>query len=604
VTQDSRAKNSLTQSAALAQWVEECARLTRPDEVVWCDGSAEERERLTTQAVDAGVLLPLNHQKRPNCYLHRSNPNDVARTEQLTFICTPTKEEAGATNNWSAPDEMYARMRTMLDGSMRGRTMYVVPYVMGPLGSPFSRVGIELTDSVYVVLNMGLMTRMGKRALDQLGNSSKFNKGLHCTLDVNPDRRLICHFPQDDTIWSIGSGYGGNALLSKKCFALRIASWLGKTEGWLAEHMLILGLESPTGEKTYIAAAFPSACGKTNLAMLTPPPAFKDWKVTTVGDDIAWLRVGPDGRLWAVNPEAGYFGVAPGTSYKSNFNAMKMVEHDSIFTNVALTPDGDVWWEGMDTEPPEGLIDWKGNPWKKGSKDKAAHPNSRFTTPMGNNPAVSPMANDPQGVPISAIIFGGRRAGTVPLVMESHDWTHGVYMGATVGSETTAAASGAVGVLRRDPMAMLPFCGYNMGDYFAHWLAMRKNIKNPPKIFLVNWFRKDAEGNFLWPGYGENMRVVKWIVDRVNGRAQGVETPVGVVPHAADIDITGLEIAPESIRRVLAIDNAEWQAEIESAGKFFKTIGKTMPPELEELRETLANKLNGASDEKRTAAGR
>jgi phosphoenolpyruvate carboxykinase (GTP) len=604
VRQDSRTNNSMTQNAALVQWVEECARLTRPDNIVWCDGSTEERDRLTKQAVDAGVLLPLNHQKRPNCYLHRSNPNDVARTEQLTFICTPTKEEAGPTNNWSAPDEMYARMRAMLDGSMRGRTMYVLPYVMGPLGSPASRVGIELTDSIYVVLNMGLMTRMGKRALNQLGNSSAFNKGLHCTLDVNPDRRLICHFPQDNTIWSIGSGYGGNALLSKKCFALRIASWLGKTEGWLAEHMLILGLDSPTGEKTYIAAAFPSACGKTNLAMLTPPPAFKDWKVTTVGDDIAWLRVGPDGRLWAVNPEAGYFGVAPGTSYKSNPNAMKMVEHDSIFTNVAMTPDGDVWWEGMDNDPPESLSDWKGKPWKKGSKDKAAHPNSRFTTPMTNNPAISPKADDPQGVPISAIIFGGRRASTVPLVMESNDWTHGVYMGATMGSETTAAASGAVGVLRRDPMAMLPFCGYNMGDYFAHWLAMQKSIKNPPKIFLVNWFRRDAEGNFLWPGYGENMRVIKWIVDRVNGRAQGVQTAVGVVPHATDLDITGLEIAPESIRRVLAVDNTEWQAEIESAGKFFKTIGKTIPAELEKLRERLADNLGSPTSENRSAAGR
>jgi phosphoenolpyruvate carboxykinase (GTP) len=604
VTQDSRAKHSVTQNAALVQWVNECVRLTRPDNVFWCDGSAEERDRLTQQAVDAGVLLPLNPAKRPSCYLHRSNPNDVARTEQLTFICTPAKEEAGPTNNWSDPAEMYARMRTMLEGSMRGRTMYVVPYVMGPLGSPFSRVGIELTDSIYVVLNMRIMTRMGKRALDQLGPSGKFNKGLHCTLDVNPDRRLICHFPQDDTIWSIGSGYGGNALLSKKCFALRIASWLGKTEGWLAEHMLILGLESPTGEKTYIAAAFPSACGKTNLAMLTPPPAFKDWKVTTVGDDIAWLRVGPDGGLWAVNPEAGYFGVAPGTSYKSNPNAMKMVEHDSIFTNVALTPDGDVWWEGMDTEPPEGLTDWKGNAWKRGSKDKAAHPNSRFTTPMTNNPAISPKADDPQGVPISAIIFGGRRASTVPLVMESHDWTHGVYMGATMGSETTAAASGAVGVLRRDPMAMLPFCGYNMGDYFAHWLAMQKSISKPPKIFLVNWFRKDAEGNFLWPGYGENMRVIKWIVDRVNGRAKGVQTAVGLVPHATDIDITGLEIAPESIRRVLAIDHVEWLSEIESAGKFFKTIGQTMPHELEELRNRLASKLDGATAEDRRAAGR
>jgi len=594
----------MTQNGALLHWVEECARLTQPDQVVWCDGSVEERDRLTKQAVAAGLVTPLNQKKRPNCYLHRSNPNDVARTEQLTFICTPSKEEAGPTNNWADPAETYAKLRGWLDGSMRGRTMYVVPYVMGPLGSPFSLVGIELTDSIYVVLNMRIMTRMGKQALDQLGDSAEFNKGLHCTLDVNPDRRLICHFPQDNTIWSVGSGYGGNALLSKKCFALRIASWLGRAQGWLAEHMLILGLESPSGDKTYIVAAFPSACGKTNLAMLTPPPAFKDWKVTTVGDDIAWFRVGPDGGLWAVNPEAGYFGVAPGTSYKSNRNAMKMVAHDSIFTNVALTPDGDVWWEGMDIEPPEGLIDWRGNPWKKGGKDKAAHPNSRFTTPMANNPAISTMADDPRGVPISAIIFGGRRATTVPLVIESNDWTHGVFMGATMGSETTAAASGAVGVLRRDPMAMLPFCGYNIGEYFGHWLAMRRNISRPPKIFLVNWFRKDSEGNLLWPGYGENMRVLKWIVDRVNGRAQGVQTPVGVVPHAADIDLTGLEISPDSIRRVLAIDNSEWRAELESAGKFFATIGRTMPTQLDELCRKLVDDLNGEAARDRPTAGR
>ena len=603
MTEKTSANNTMTQSRALVQWVEQCAKLTRPDKIVWCDGSEAERDRLTKEAVAAGVLIPLNHDKRPNCYLHRSNPNDVARTEQLTFVCTPTKEEAGPTNNWSDPAETYAKIRGWIDGGMRGRTMYVVPYVMGPLGSPFSRVGVELTDSVYVVLNMRIMTRMGKAALEHLGSSDDFNKGLHCSLDVNPERRLICHFPQDNTIWSVGSGYGGNALLSKKCFALRIASWTGRTQGWLAEHMLILGLESPEGEKTYIAAAFPSACGKTNLAMLTPPPAFKGWKVTTVGDDIAWLRVGHDGGLWAVNPEAGYFGVAPGTSAKSNYNAMKMVEHESIFTNVAMTPDGDVWWEGMDVQPPAGLIDWKGNPWN--GKDKAAHPNSRFTTPMRNNPALSPMADEPQGVPISAIIFGGRRASTVPLVLESHDWAHGVFMGATMGSETTAAAAGAVGVLRRDPMAMLPFCGYNMGAYFGHWLEMRKAITKPPKIFMVNWFRKDANGNFMWPGYGENMRVLKWMVDRIHGRNSAQHTPVGVVPHAKDLDLTGLEIAPDSIRQALSVNTAEWKAEMESAGEFFSKIGSTMPKELEQLRGELIRNLDGVSpSEEQRAAGR
>jgi phosphoenolpyruvate carboxykinase (GTP) len=580
-----------TRSSALIDWVDQCAQLAKPDKVVWCDGSEDERARLTREAVQSGVLIPLNSSKRPGCYLHRSNPNDVARTEQLTFVCTPTRDEAGPTNNWSAPEETYIKLRAMIDGSMRGRTMYVVPYVMGPLGSPFSKVGVEITDSIYVALSMRIMTRMGTAALDHLGAGSNFNKGLHCTLDLNPERRLICHFPQDDTIISVGSGYGGNALLSKKCFALRIASQLGRREGWLAEHMLIVGLQAPSGKTTYVAAAFPSACGKTNLAMLTPPPAFKGWKVFTVGDDIAWMRIGPDGGLWAVNPENGYFGVAPGTSIKSNFNAMKMVEHNSIFTNVAMTVDGDVWWEGMDVAPMSGMLDWQGQPWSPDLTKKAAHPNSRFTTPMKNNPVLSPDADAPAGVPISAIVFGGRRAATVPLVLESEDWAHGVLMGAMMGSETTAAAAGAVGVLRRDPMAMLPFCGYNMGAYFGHWLEMGNALRKPPKIFMVNWFRKDAGGNFLWPGYGENMRVLKWMLDRIDGRAQGESTPVGRVPRSSEIDIAGLEIAPEILARVLAIRAPEWKAELDSAGEFFTGLGDSMPRKLDDLRREMLAKL-------------
>ena len=593
-----------TTSRTLIDWVREVAQLTRPDAIVWCDGTEAERDRLTKKAVDSGILIPLNQKKRPGCYLHRSNPNDVARTEQLTFVCTDTPEEAGPTNNWSDPQETYAKLRGWLEGSMRGRTMYVVPYVMGPLNSPFSKVGVELTDSVYVALNMRIMTRMGSAALAQLSDSADFNRGIHCTLDLNPERRLICHFPKDNTIISVGSGYGGNALLSKKCFALRIASALGRDEGWLAEHMLILGLTSPEGETTYVAAAFPSACGKTNLAMLTPPPELKGWKVFTVGDDIAWIRIGPDGSLWAVNPENGYFGVAPGTSAKSNLNAMKMVEHHTIFTNVAMTRDGDVWWEGMDVPPPDGMLDWQGRPWSKDSKDKAAHPNSRFTTPMRNNPAWSPHSDDPSGVPISAIIFGGRRASTVPLVLESSDWTHGVFMGATMGSETTAAASGAVGVLRRDPMAMLPFCGYNIGDYFAHWLRMRGAIKKPPRIFMVNWFRKDAGGNFIWPGYGENLRVLKWMLDRIHGRAGGRETPVGIVPNEADLDLKGLDLGPHAVREALAVRPAEWTAELESAAEFFEKIGPTMPKELSERRKKILAALNTGPSEGTIAAGR
>jgi phosphoenolpyruvate carboxykinase (GTP) len=579
-----------TKNPHLLTWVEEMSKLTQPDQVVWCTGSEAERRQLTDQAVKAGILMPLNPAKRPGCYLHRSNPNDVARVEHLTFICTPTEAEAGPTNHWMAPDEAYAKLGKLFQGAMHGRTMYVIPYVMGPVGSPFSKVGIELTDSIYVVLNMRIMTRMGDVALEMLGNSSDFNRGLHSTLDLNPERRFICHFPQDNTIWSIGSGYGGNVLLGKKCLALRVGSYLGRQENWLAEHMLILGVESPRGETTYVAAAFPSACGKTNFAMMIPPPAFAGWKVWTVGDDIAWMRVGPDGRLWAINPESGYFGVVPGTSTKSNPNAMEMITHDTLFTNVALTKDGDVWWEGKDEAPPADLVDWQGRPWKPGG-DPAAHPNSRFTTPMTNNPALSPHADDSQGVPISAIVFGGRRSTTVPLVLQSFNWTHGVYLGATMGSETTAAATGKVGVVRRDPMAMLPFCGYDMGDYFGHWLKMQTKIKNPPKIFQVNWFRQDGNGKFLWPGYGDNMRVLKWIIDRANGQVGAQETVLGWVPKAGHLELSGLDIPAEQLEAATAIDSDEWRAEFELQAELFTKLGRTMPKALSLQRELLMARI-------------
>jgi phosphoenolpyruvate carboxykinase (GTP) len=578
-------------NAQLRGWVNDMAKLTKPDRVVWCDGSEEERVRLTAEAVKAGTLIPLNPKKHPGSYLHRSNPNDVARVEHLTFICTRTREMAGPTNNWMAPGDAYAKLTPLFDGSMRGRTLYVVPYVMGPVGSPYSKIGVELTDSIYVVLNMRIMTRMGRPALEMLGESNDFNRGLHCTGDLNPERRYICHFPEDNTIWSFGSGYGGNVLLGKKCLALRIGSYLGKKEGWLAEHMLILGVESPEGQMTYVAAAFPSACGKTNFAMLIPPQRFNGWKVWTVGDDIAWMRVGPDGRLWAINPESGYFGVAPGTNFKSNPNAMKTISRDTLFTNVAMTSDGSVWWEGMDGEAPEDLIDWQGRPWKKGSTEKAAHPNARFTAPMSNNPVLSKHANDPEGVPISAIIFGGRRSTTAPLVLQSFNWAHGVFLGATMGSETTAAATGKVGVVRRDPMAMLPFCGYNMGDYLQHWLDMQARIAYPPKIFQVNWFRKNKDGKFLWPGYGENMRVLKWIVDRARGRVGGQETLFGWVPKAGDLDLSGLDISPDAVDEATSNKPDEWNAELESQDEFFQSLGSTAPEALLLQRKLLLARL-------------
>ncbi len=583
---------NLTTNTHLLGWIEEMAKLCTPDQVVFCDGSEGEKKRLTEFAVSKGILIPLNHEKHPNSYLHRSNPNDVARVEHLTFICTPKKDDAGPTNNWMAPDEAYAKLKGLFEGSMKGRTMYVVPYVMGPLGSEHSKIGIELTDSVYVALNMGIMTRMGKPALDMLGQSNDFNRGLHCTGDVNPERRYICHFPQDNAIWSFGSGYGGNALLGKKCLALRIGSALGRKEGWLAEHMLILGVEDPEGNTSYVAAAFPSACGKTNFAMMIPPKRFAGWKVFTVGDDIAWLRVGEDGRLWAVNPENGYFGVAPGTNMKSNPNAMKTIQKDTIFTNVAVTKNGEVWWEGLDGEVPDELTDWKGQPWKKGSTEKAAHPNSRFTAPASNNPILSKHVNDPKGVPISAIIFGGRRSSTVPLVMQSFNWAHGVYLGSTMASETTAAATGATGVVRRDPMAMLPFAGYNMADYFQHWLNMQKHLPQPPKIFMVNWFRKNKDGKFLWPGYGDNMRVLKWIIDRAQGKVATQETLFGWVPKQGHLDLSGLDIAPEAVDEATSIVESEWKAELESQKQWFDQFGERMPKTLELQRQMLLSRVS------------
>lgn len=576
------------------------ALMTQPKEIVWLDGSEEEKDRLIKEAVATGEMIELNQEKLPGCYYHRTAENDVARVEHCTFICTEHKEDAGPSNNWMEKSYAYAKLGTYFTGSMKGETMYVIPYIMGTPGSSFSKVGIEITDSIYVVLNMRIMTRMGKIAMDQLGDSPEYIKGLHAKGEVDPERRFICQFPEDNAIWSYGSAYGGNVLLGKKCFALRIASWLGKHEGWMAEHMLIVGIQSPKGDIKYVCAAFPSACGKTNLAMIIPPKKFRDmgYKVFTLGDDIAWLRIGEDGRLYAVNPEAGFFGVAPGTSMKSNPNALLTCKEGTIYTNVAIDKsDNTVWWEGMGTPAPEDAIDWKGNDWKPGMTDaegkpiKAAHPNSRFTAPARNCPCIAPNWEDPKGVPISAIIFGGRRAKVAPLVYQSFDWAHGVFVGSSMASETTAAASGAVGVVRRDPMAMKPFCGYNMGDYFAHWLEMGKSIPNPPKIFNVNWFRTDDEGHFIWPGFGDNFRVLLWILARCEGKADAVKTAAGYEPIPEDIDLEESGVDEETLKGLLSLDKASWQKEVEEIKAHyaqFDRLPKELSEELKKLEERVA----------------
>ena len=590
----------MTKNVHVLDWIKEMADMTQPDRIVWIDGSEEQTEALRKEAVSTGELIKLNPELLPNCYLHRTAVNDVARVENRPVICTSKKEDAGNINNWMAPAECYEKLGKLFKGSMKGRTMYVIPYSMGVPESDFAKIGIELTDSIYVVLNMLIMTRAGQHILDVLGDSPDFIKGLHARADIDENNRYICHFPEDNTIWSVNSGYGGNVLLGKKCFALRIASYLGRKEGWMAEHMLILGLEYPDGDIKYITAAFPSACGKTNLAMLIPPEFFrkKGYKVWCVGDDIAWLRIGKDGRLWAVNPENGFFGVAPGTNEHSNPNALAATKKDTIFTNVALNTDNNtVWWEGLDNNPPKHCIDWKGNVWdytKYNKNDKttcAAHPNSRFTAPAVNCPCVSPEFNSVTGVPISAIIFGGRRAKTAPLVYESFNWQHGTFVGSIMASETTAAAAGAVGVVRRDPMAMRPFVGYNMGDYFAHWLEMGKKIPHAPKIFHVNWFRTDDEGHFIWPGFGDNMRVLLWILDRVAGKVDAKETAIGYVPNADDINIEGLDLSKDTLKELLEVDVPSWKQDIGNIKEFYDLVGERVPAELREELDALEKRL-------------
>jgi phosphoenolpyruvate carboxykinase (GTP) len=589
----SNAMGTTPSNASIQQWVKEVAALCQPDDVFWCDGSEEEKERLIRVAVECGDLIPLNQQALPGCYLHRSALNDVARTENLTFVCTEDKDDAGPNNNWMAPAESYDKLGKIFRGAMRGRTMYVIPFLMGPHGSSFSKVGIQVTDSVYVVLNMRIMTRMGNVALDHLGNSNDFTRGLHSKADLDIERRFICHYPQDNTIWSVGSGYGGNALLAKKCLALRIASKLGQKEGWLAEHMLIVGVESPDGEITYICGAFPSACGKTNMAMLVPPASMPGWKIHTIGDDISWLRVGADGRLWGINPEAGIFGVAPGTGSNTNPNAVQTVKKNTIFTNVALRSDGTVWWEGHDDPVPANAQDWRGKPWDPEGGHPAAHPNARFTVSLNQTPTFSPQWEKPEGVPISAILFGARRQKLIPLVYQSFDWQHGTFLGATLASETTAAATGAVGVVRRDPMAMLPFCGYNMGDYWGHWLSMGKRATNPPKIFRINWFQRNERGRFLWPGFGENLRVLRWVIERAKGGGQADETAIGYLPKASSLSGPGLEVSRSDIDQLVAVDREAWKTNLKSQSDFFDTFGDHLPAGLKEEHSSLANRLKG-----------
>ncbi len=588
-----------TNHKKLIEWVNQMAELCQPDHIVWCDGSEAEKTRLEKESLSIGELIELNPKKLPGCFLHRTAHNDVARTENLTFICTLKKDDAGPNNNWMSPNEAYAKASGIFRRAMKGRTMYVIPFCMGPVGSPFSKIGIEITDSIYVVLNMRIMTRMGAQVLKTLGTDGQFTKCLHSKADLDLNRRLILHFPEDNTIWSVGSGYGGNVLLGKKCLALRIGSWLGKKEGWLAEHMLILGIEK-NGKTQYITAAFPSACGKTNLAMIVPPEGLKHkgYKIWTVGDDIAWLRIGKDGQLRAVNPESGFFGVLPGTNSKTNAVAMATMKKNTIYTNVVLAPDKTVWWEGGDGEPPAEGIDWKGNPWKPGMEDQdgkpvlGAHPNSRFTAPISQCPTFSSKMDDPEGVPISAIIFGGRRARVAPLIYESFNWQHGVYVGSQMASERTAAQYGKQGEVRRDPMAMLPFCGYNMADYWAHWLDMGRKMKKAPKIFHVNWFRQNEQGKFMWPGFGDNLRVLEWVLDRVNGKGEADETPIGHTPKPNSIDLTGLDLKPNAMKELLTIDRKEWLEDLKLQEEFYAQFGDQIPQEIKTELESLRKRLS------------
>jgi phosphoenolpyruvate carboxykinase (GTP) len=579
---------------AVQRWVEEVARLTAPDRLVYCDGSEEEKRRLIEESLAAGELIELNQERLPGCYLHRSAPHDVARTEHLTFVCTREQEDAGPNNNWMAPDAAKARLTPLFEGAMRGRTMFVVPFLLGPPGSRFSKVGVEITDSRYVVLNMRIMTRMGTVALDELGSSEDFTRCLHSLGDLSPDRRFIVHFPEENAVWSVGSGYGGNALLGKKCMALRLASWLARQEGWLAEHMLLVGLRRPGGDTRYIAAAFPSACGKTNLAMLQPPASMPGWEAQTVGDDIAWLRPGAGGRLWAINPEAGFFGVVPGTSQQTNPNAFDMIQRDTIYTNVALRPDGTPWWEGHDDLPPDEAVDWQGRPWTPASTEKAAHPNSRFTTPVSNCPSLSPEFDNPEGVPVDAILFGARRQRRVPLVYEARDWEHGTYVGATLSSETTAAATGKVGVLRRDSMAMAPFCGYNMADYFAHWLKVGRGLTSPPRLYRVNWFRTDKSGQYLWPGFGDNLRVLNWVIERCTTGAEARETAIGFLPPPSALDTRGLDVPPDVLEELLTVDPADWVDALVGQREFLGSFGARMPAEIWNQHHEMIRRVEAA----------